>query len=55
MHQHVNMGRRDTTLALPQDTATARTAEGAPDYRELHLQDGTSIFIPITEDSIPTD
>jgi len=55
MHQHVTMGRRDTTLSLPQDSATAGTAEDAPDYRELHLQDGTSIFIPTTEDSIPTD
>ncbi len=60
MLQHVTGVRRDTTLASPRDTATTGTIEAAPDYHEIHyreiqLRDGASIFIPIVDESVPTD
>ncbi len=55
MYQHVHMVRRDATPPLPQDTAATGTIERAPDYRELRLQDGTSVFIPTSDESVPTD
>ena len=58
MLQHVTTGRRDTTPPPPQNTLASETTDATPDYRlyrEFHLRDGASIFVPVSDDDIPTD
>ncbi len=58
MLQHVTIGRRDATPPPPQETATPETIDTTPDYRayrEFRLRDGASVFIPVSDDNIPTD
>ncbi len=55
MLQHVPMGRRDTTPPPPQETLAPEAIDATRDYREFRLRDGASIFIPVSDDNIPTD
>ncbi len=55
MLQHVTMGRRDATPPPPQETPAPETIDTTPTYREFHLRDGASVFIPVSDDNIPTD
>jgi len=58
MLQHVTMGRRDATPPPPQETPAPEAIDTAPDYRayrEFRLRDGASVFIPVSDDNIPTD
>ena len=58
MLQHVTMGRRDATPLPPQETTAPETTDTTPDYRvyrEFRLRDGASVYIPVSDDNIPTD
>jgi hypothetical protein len=55
MRAHANLTKHDDTLPLPQDTAAPIASEDAQEYRELRLRDGASVFVPIADDSAPTD